>query len=140
MFCQHIFTTKALQTTLGKVFFVFIFCFVKHKAVKIFDIHVMWLVSISYKQKIHWVFKFLIWKVNWKNQFIFITIHINANFFCLVFTKIFFIYRKFDSIIIKTINKLIISLCNSFWMYFYGIKMPNMTPKKTVFIVIFDVD
>ena len=35
------FTTETLQATLAKVFFVFIVRFVKHKSVKIFDIHVM---------------------------------------------------------------------------------------------------
>ena len=111
------------------LFFCFCFCFVKHKSVKIFDIHVMWLVFINYKQQIHQVFKFLIWNVYWKNQLVFITIHINANIALFrTFARIFLIYRKLNSIIIKIISELFISLCNTFWVYFYGINMPNMTP------------
>ena len=137
MFCQHIFTTKTLQTTLTEVFFVFIPCFVKHKSVKIFDVHIMRFITISYKQQIHRVFKFLIWNVNWKNQLIFITKHVNANivlFFNLA--KIFFSHRKkLNSMTIKIINKVFIFPCNSFWMYFCRINMPNMT----FLIIIFDV-
>ena len=40
MFFQYIFTTKTQQATLAKVSFVFIFCFVKHKSVKIFDMQI----------------------------------------------------------------------------------------------------
>ena len=115
-------------------------CFVKHISVKIFDIHVMWLVFINYKQRIHWVLKFLIWNVNWKNQLVFVTKHINANIiFCFNLSKIFFSHRKSNPIIITIINKLIIILRNSFWISFYKINMPNMTPKKTLLTVIFDV-
>ena len=139
MFCQHIFTTETLQTTLAKLFFVLILCFVKHKSVKIFDIHIMWLVFINYKQQIHQVFKFLIWSFNWKSQLVFITKHINANVvFYFNLAKKLFSHRKTNSIII--IRKLFVVLCNSFWVYFYGINMPNMTPKKTLLIIIFDVD
>ena len=109
--------------------FFFIFCFMKHKSVKVFDIHIMWLVFINYKQQIRRVFEFLIWNVNWKSQFVFTTIHINAKivlFFNL--SKIFFLPREFNSIIIKIISKLFVILCNSFWVYFYWINMPNMTP------------
>ena len=134
MFCQHIFTTKKLQTTSAQVFFAFILCFVEHKSVKIFDIHIMWLVFISYKQQIHRVFKFFVWNVDWKNQLVFITKRINAN---VVFTfnlgKIFPLHRKLNPIIIKTISKFFIILCDSFWMYFYWINMPNMTPSKNIF-------
>ena len=76
MFCQHIFTTKTLKTTFAKAFFVFILCFVKHKYVKIFDVHIIQFIIINYK---HRGFKFLIWNVNWKNLFIFIAKHVDAN-------------------------------------------------------------
>ena len=128
MLCQLIFTTKTLQAILTKVFFVFILCFVKHKSVKIFDIHIMWLVFISFKQQKR-VFKFLIWNVIWKRQLVFITKHVSPNFVLFFnLAKIFFSHRKFSSIIIKIINKFFIFPCNSFWVYFYGINMPNMTP------------
>ena len=111
MFCQHIFTSKTLQTTFTKVFFVSIFCFAKHESVKIFDIHVMWLVFISYKQQIHRVFKFLIRNANWKSQLVFITKHIDTNVvFCFNLPKIFFSHTKLNPSIIKIISKLVISL------------------------------
>ena len=129
IFCQHFFTTKTLKTTLAKAFFVFIICFVKHESVNIFHIHIMWLVFINYKQQIQRVFKFLIWNVNWRNQLVFITKHVNANTVLLFnLAKIFFLHRRFNPIIIKIIIKFFISPCDSFWMYFYGINMPNMTP------------
>ena len=115
--------------TFAKVFLVFILCFVKHKSVKVIDIHVMLFITTNYMQQIHRVFKFLVWNVNWKSQFVFITKHVNANVvFCFNLAKIFFSHRKFNSIIIKIINKFFIFFCNSFWMYFYRINMPNMTP------------
>ena len=40
MLCQHVFAAKTMQTTSAKVFLVFIFRFVKHKSVKIFDVHI----------------------------------------------------------------------------------------------------
>ena len=123
MFCQQPFQKHTLSS-----FFVFL----KHKSVKIFDIHIMWLVFISYKQQLHWIFKFLIWNVNWKSQFVFITIQINANVvFRFNIAKIFFSNRKPNPIIIKIISKLLLIFCNSFWMYFY---------RKTSLIVIFHVD
>ena len=136
-FCQYIFTPKTLLPTFEKLFSVFIFCFVKHESVKIFYIHIMWLVSIDYKQQIHWIFKFLVWSVDWKGQFIFITKKIDASLvFCFNFTKIFFWYRKFDFTAIKIVKKRIMFLRNSLWMYFYWINMPTTTPKKTFLIVI----
>ena len=132
---------KQCKKTLAKVFFVFILCFVKHKSVKIVDIHIMWLVFISYKQEVYRVFKFLIWNVNWKSQLVFITIHINANVaFLFNLAKIFLSQRKLNPVIIKIISKLFIGLSNSFWMSFYWINMPDMKPKKTLLIVTFDVD
>ena len=61
-----------------------IFCFYslfseRYKSVKIFNVHIMPFITMNYKQKIHWVFKFLIWNANWKSQFVFITKHINAR-------------------------------------------------------------
>ena len=91
MLCQQIFATKTLQTTLAKVFFAFTLCFVKHTFVKIFDVHIVWLVFINYKQQIHRISKCLIRNVYWKGQFVFITNHINAYVvFCLNLAKIFF--------------------------------------------------
>ena len=87
MLCQHNFTTKTLRTALANVFFVFILRFVKNKSVKIFDIHIMWLAFISYKEQIYRIFKFLISNVDWKQQLVFIT------------------NRKLNPIIIKVINK-----------------------------------
>ena len=122
MLCQHVFAAKTMQTTSAKVFLVFIFRFVKHKSVKIFDVHVTWLVFINYKQQIYRVFKFLIWDVNWKSQLVFITTHIIANIvFCLNLGKIFFTNRKLNSIIIKIISKFFVILCNSFWMCFMAL-------------------
>ena len=129
MLCQHIYTTKKLLTTFTKVFLVFIFRFVKHKSVKIFDIHIMWLVLINYKQQILLVLKFLIWNINCKNQFSFITKHFNTNIVLFLNNaKIFSLHRKPIFIIIKIISKFFVILCNSFWMYFYSINMRNMTP------------
>ena len=74
-------------------------------------------------------------------QIVFITKHVNANvvlFFNLA--KIFFSHRKPNPIIIKLINRLFMFPCNSFCMYVYMIDMPDMTLKKTFFIVIFDSD
>ena len=44
-------TTKTLQTILAKVSFVFIFRLVKHKPVKIFDVHVTGFITIKYLQQ-----------------------------------------------------------------------------------------
>ena len=115
--------------------------FVKHKSVKIFHEHIMRFITISYKQQIHRVFKFLNRNVNRKSQSIFVIKHVNANIgYCFNFAKIFFFHRKFNFIIIKIISKVFIFFCNSFWMYFCRINMPNMTLNKTLFIIIFDVD
>ena len=99
---------KHCQQLLQKYFFIFIFlfCFVKHKSVKVFDVHIMRFITINYKQQIHRVFQFLIWNVNWKSHLVFIAKHVNANvvlFFNL--PKIFFSHRKFNSIILKIISK-----------------------------------
>ena len=103
---------KQCKKTLAKVFFVFILCFVKHKSVKIVDIHIMWLVFISYKQEVYRVFKFLIWNVNWKSQLVFITKHVSANVVLRFnFIKIIFSQRKPNPIIIKTISKPSIFSC-----------------------------
>ena len=92
------------------MFFVFIFDFVKHKSVRIFDVHIMLFSIINYKQQIHRVFKFFIWNVNWKNQLILMTKHLNGN---VVFffdpAKVFLSHRKSSSIIIKIINKFFLS-------------------------------
>ena len=62
--------------------------------------------------------------VNWKSQPIFVPTHINANVvFCFNLAKIFFSYRKLNSIIIKIINKFFIFQCKSFSVYFYWINM-----------------
>ena len=128
-FCQHIFTTKTPQTTLAKILFVFILCFVKHKSVKIFDIHILPFIAMNYMQQIYQVFKFLILKVNWKRLFVLITKHVNANVVLFLnLAKILFFHRKFDSIIIKITNTIFIFFCKFFWMYFHRINMPNMTP------------
>ena len=97
------FLLKHCKQLLQNYFFLFyVLC-----SVKIFDIHVMWLVFINNKQQTYWIFKCLIRDMNWKNQLVFITIHINANVvFCFNLAKIFFSHRKFNSIIIKTISKL----------------------------------
>ena len=111
-----------------KIFHVY-FSFVKHKSVKVFDIHVMWHVYINYKQQIHRVLKFLIWNINWKNQFVFIRMYINANIvFPFNLAKIFFSHNTPNPIIIKIMSKFFIFLCNFFWMSFYWINIPNMTP------------
>ena len=124
MLCQHISTTKTLQTTFPKLCFLFVFYFAaKHKSVRIFNVYV--------KQQTHRVFKILIWNINWKTQLVFITIHFNPNtFFHFNLAKIFFSYRKLNSTIIKIINKYFIFSRNSFLLYFCWIKMSNMTPKK----------
>ena len=131
MLCQHIFTTKTLQKTFAKVLFVFIFCFVKDKYVKIFDTHIMWLAFISYEQQIHHVFKFLIWNLNWKSQLVFITKHINANVsFCSSLAKIFFSQRKLNSII-RLLTSFLFScvilsgvftglICLLYWSFFWS--------------------
>ena len=75
--------------------------------------------------------------VDWKGWFIFIRKNINANvLFCFSFTKFFFWYRKLNFSVIQIINKLFIFLGNSFWIYFYWINMPSMTPNKTFLIII----
>ena len=96
MFCQYIFTTETLQTTFAKVF---ILCFVKDKSVKIFDVHIIWLVFINYKQQIYRIFKFLIWNVDWKSQLVLIAKHINTNIVLRFnLAKILFSHRKSNSI------------------------------------------
>ena len=106
---------KHRKQFLQKYFFVFILCFVKHKSVKIFDIHIMWLVFVNYKQQIHWIFEGLVWNVNWKSQFIFIIKHVNANIVLFSnLAKIIFSHRKHNPIIIKIISKFFIFPCNSF--------------------------
>ena len=76
--------------------------------------------------------------MNRKSQFILITKNIDTNVvFRFNFTK-FFRYRKFNSFIIKVINKLFIFLFNSFWMYFYWVNMSYVTPKKTFLTVVFN--
>ena len=100
---------KQCKQLLQKYFLFFTLCFVKHKSVKIFDVHIMQIVFINYKQQIYRVFKFLIWNVDWKNKLIFIRKHVTANsvpFFNL--PKIFFSQRKFNPIIIKIISKFFI--------------------------------
>ena len=68
------------------------------------------------------------------SYFTFIAKNIDANVaFHFKFTKFFFWHRKFHSIIIKIINKFFNFLRISFWMYFYWVNMPNMTPKKIIF-------
>ena len=90
----------------------------KHKSVKIFYIHIMWLFFINYKQQNHRVFKFLILNAYLKSQFVFITIHINTNVvFRFNFANILFINRKFNFIIIKIISQFFILLCNSFYIF-----------------------
>ena len=67
--------------------------------------------------------------------------NIDANVaFLFNFAKTFFIYRKFNSIIIKIISQFFIFLRNYFWMYFYRVSMSNVISKKTFLIVIFGVD
>ena len=124
--------TQLLQKYFLFLFFVSWNCFVKHESVKIFNVHIMWLVFINHKQQIHGNFKLLIWNVDWKGLLVLVTKNFNANIvFLFNFIKIFFLHRKFHSIIIKIINKFFIHLCNFFWTYFYGINIPNMTSKKT---------
>ena len=124
---------KHSKKLLEKYFlFLFLFLFVKHKSVKIFDVYTIRFITINYMQQIHRVFKFLIRNVNQKNQTILATKHVNANiilFFNLA--KVFFLNTKVNSIIFKIISKFFIFLCNFFWMYFYGINMPNITPRKS---------
>ena len=94
-----------------KIYFFVFLCFVKQKSSKIFDVNIMWLVFISYKQQTYHVFKFLIWNVDWENQLVFITIHGNANaVFHLNFAKIFFLHRKLNPTIIKITHKFL-SFC-----------------------------
>ena len=103
------------------MFFVFILCFVKHKSVKIFDIHIMQFITIKYKQQIHRVFKFLIWNGTWKSQPIFVTKHFNAN---VVFSFnpaiIFFLQRKI-SIIMKLFSTFLTSFVNLSGCIFTGL-------------------
>ena len=123
--CQRIFTTKILQ----KNSFLFLLFVLWDVNLIVFNIHIMWPVFINCKQEIYRVFKYLIWNVNWKSQFVVIIKHINANIvLSFNLAKTFFSHRKFNSIIVQIISKLFVILCNSFWMYIYGIKMPNMTP------------
>ena len=130
------FTTKTLKTTLEKVFFVFILCFMKHKSVKVFDVHIMWLIFINHKQQIQWVFKLLIWNIDWKNSPIFITKCINANVFFFNLANIFFSHRKLNFIIMQIISKFFVILSNSFWMYFYWINMPNIAHFWSLFLML----
>ena len=67
----------------------------------------------------------------------FITIHIKANvIFRLNLAKIFFLHKKFNPTKIKIISKIFIFLCNSLWMYFYGIKLQfcKYLTRKTFFL------
>ena len=78
MFCQHIFTTKKMQATLTKVFFVFVFCFVKHKFVKISYPH-----NVTCFHQLQATnppsFQIFDLKRNWRSQPFFVTKHVNAN-------------------------------------------------------------
>ena len=123
LFYQHIFTAKTLLTTFAKVFFVFIFCLVKHKSVKIFDVHIMRFITINYKQQVHPIFKFFLKSVCFHNKYI------NANVFSFFnLAKKIFWNKKPNPTIIKIINKLFIFSRNSFWMYYYWLNMSDKTP------------
>ena len=101
---------KHCKQLLQNHFFFFISCFVKHKSVKIFNIHVMWLIIIIQKQQIHRVLKFLVRNINWKNQLIFITKHVNSYIlFHLNLAKIFFLHRTLNSNIIKCFSNFFVS-------------------------------
>ena len=58
-------------------------------------------------------------------------------FFILIVLKSSFNTGNLVFFVIKIINKTFISLRNSFYMYFYWINMPSMTPKKIFLIIIF---
>ena len=125
-FLQLKHSKKLLEKYFFFLFFYFFF-FVKHKSVKIF-FYTMRFITINNMQQIHRVFKFLIRNVNQKNQTILATKNVNANiilFFNLA--KVFFLNTKVNSIIFKIISKFFIFRCN----YFYGINMPNITPRKS---------
>ena len=125
MFCQYIFVTKTLWKMLQK-YFLFLF---------LFDHHQIFAANL----KIFATKNFKIFDLKCKLEKP-CTIHINTNtVFFFNLAKTFFIYRKFNSIIIEIISKLFIGLCNSFWVYFYKINMPNMIPQKTLLIIILDV-
>ena len=122
---------KHCKQLLQNHFLFYIFCLMKHKSVKMFDVYIMRFITINDMLKIYQPFKFWIWNKNWKNQSIFVTKHVNANVaFSLNLAKIFFLYRKLNSIIIKIFSQVFITFSNSFWIYFYRIIMPNMTPQK----------
>ena len=87
-----------------QMYFLFLFFVLWNLNLSAFDVHIMWLAFNDYRQQIHWNFKFLIWNVDWKGWFIFISKHIGANvIFHFNFTKIFFWYMKFNFSVIKTI-------------------------------------
>ena len=60
----------------------------------------------------------MISKINWKNQFIFITKHVNAYIgFHLNLAKIFFLHGKLNPIIIKITNKLFMDLWTLYGLF-----------------------
>ena len=141
MFYQYIFTTKTLQTTSTKPFLLLIFRFVEHKSVTIFNVHIVWFITINQKQQIHWVFKFFTQNINWKNQPIFVTKRVNANIvFYVNLVKIFFFHRKLNSTTIKIFSNFFVDFLNSSWVFFWRINMPNIALWKTFLIFVFYVD
>ena len=71
----------------------------------------------------------------------FVIKNINANIVLLFnLAKIFFLHRELNLIIIEITHYFFILWRNSFWIYFYKINMSDMTPEKTLLIVIFGVD
>ena len=122
---------KHCQQLLQKYFFIFIFlfCFVKHKSVKVFDVHIMRFITINYKQQIHRVFQFLIWNVNWKSHLVFITNTLmQMLFFFSILLKSFSRTRNSIPSYSRSLASFFIFPCNSFWIYFYRINMPKMAP------------
>ena len=49
MLHQDSFATKTLKTMPAEVFFVFVFCLITHKPIKILDIDIMRLIFICYQ-------------------------------------------------------------------------------------------
>ena len=120
MFYQHIFATKTLETTLTKPFFVIIFCLMKHKSGKIFNVHIMQFIIINQKQQTYWVFNVLIRKINWKKQPIFVTKYVNANIaFYFNIVKIFLFYKKLSSTVIKFFSNFFVDIFYFSWMFFW---------------------
>ena len=59
MSCQYFFNAKALEAVHTKPLFIFMLRFIMHESTKVFDVTIMGITFILYKQLFHGIFKIL---------------------------------------------------------------------------------